>query len=284
MLCRGPKSAYDTKMNEIIVWANTISDYERMVLILLALSLAWALEALVPLFEFGYAKVQHILKNLVFVVTTAMVTLLLAFVAYGLIGIGEHQTGILRLLDLPVWLEMVCALLVLDFFGQYFIHVCLHRFKWLWKLHLVHHSDTYVDASTGTRHHPGDMFVREILIFCVIVIFGIAAHWYVLYRVITPFFAYFTHANIALPDWLDRALIWVIVTPNMHKFHHHYQRPWTNTNYGNILSIWDRVFGTFVYDDVKQIRYGVDTIEDGHTNDLKYQFQLPFNSSIKTDY
>jgi len=94
-----------------------------------------------------------------------MVTLLLAFVAYGLIGIGEHQTGILRLLDLPVWLEMVCALLVLDFFGQYFIHVCLHRFKWLWKLHLVHHSDTYVDASTGTRHHPGDMFVREILIF-----------------------------------------------------------------------------------------------------------------------
>jgi sterol desaturase/sphingolipid hydroxylase (fatty acid hydroxylase superfamily) len=69
----------------------------------------------------------------------------------------------------------------------------------------------------------------------------------------------------------------------MHKFHHHLERPWTNTNYGNVLSIWDRLFGTFVYESVSQVRYGVDTVDGNYSDDLIYQFKLPFNSTIKTD-
>ena len=270
-------------MEALIFWLESVTDLQRVVWLLGALSIAWLLEACLPLFEFGYRNVQHVLRNLVFVLTTGLVTLALAFVVYGVMGIGNNDQGLLMLLELPVWLEMICALAILDFFGQYFVHVCLDRYKWLWKLHLVHHSDTEVDASTGTRHHPGDMLFREMVIFAVIVTLGIAPHWYLLYRVITPFFAYFTHANIALPDGLDRALVWVIVTPNMHKFHHHLERPWTNTNYGNVLSIWDRLFGTFVYESVSQVRYGVDTVDGNYSDDLIYQFKLPFNSTIKTD-
>jgi sterol desaturase/sphingolipid hydroxylase (fatty acid hydroxylase superfamily) len=115
-------------------------------------------------------------------------------------------------------------------------------------------------------------------------VFGIAPQWYVLYRIITPFFAYFTHANIALPPGLDRMLSLLIVTPNMHKFHHHDARPWTNTNYGNILSCWDRLFGTYTYQDPSFVRYGLDTVDAAQADNLAYQFSLPFNSKIKTDY
>ena len=219
-----------------------------------------------------------------FLVTSGIVTGILAFIAFEVIHIENFQYGIFTLLALPLWAKVVLGLLLLDFFGQYFIHVCLHKIKWMWKLHLVHHSDTTVDASTGTRHHPGDLFVRELLILAVITAFGIPLAVYVLYRIITPFFAYFTHGNINLPPALDRILVWVIVTPNMHKFHHHFERHWTDTNYGNVLSCWDRMFGTFVYADPYDIRYGVDTVDDAMDLDLKYQYSLPWNPNIKTDY
>ena len=271
-------------MDSFISFLNTVTSADRIGFVCLCLAFAIVLEAVIPLFEFKGQKFKHVTRNLVFVLTTGVVTIVLAYLAFEVIRIEDYGYGVLNLVTLPVWVEMLLSLIVLDFFGQYFIHVCLHHNKWLWKLHLVHHSDTQVDASTGTRHHPGDMLVRESLIFCVIMVFGIAPHWYVLYRIITPFFAYFTHANIALPPRLDRMLGLLFVTPNMHKFHHHDARPWTNTNYGNILSCWDRLFGTYTVQDPRFVRYGLDTVDASLADNLAYQFSLPFNSKIKTDY
>ena len=70
----------------------------------------------------------------------------------------------------------------------------------------------------------------------------------------------------------------------MHKFHHHFERPWTDTNYGNIFSIWDRIFGTFVYDDPEKIKYGLDVLSDDKDEDVKYQLMIPFDKTSKTDY
>jgi sterol desaturase/sphingolipid hydroxylase (fatty acid hydroxylase superfamily) len=69
----------------------------------------------------------------------------------------------------------------------------------------------------------------------------------------------------------------------MHKFHHHFERPWTDTNYGNIFSIWDRAFGTFVYDDPRKVVYGLDVLDDSKDESLAYQFKVPFNKEIETD-
>lgn len=259
-------------------------DEIRFGLVFGSLTLAIILENLIPLVKFEGSRIKHVGTNLVFVVTTGIVTGLLAFVAYEVLAIHTLSIGIFGLLGLPLIAKVILGLIILDFFGQYFVHVCLHKFKWLWKLHLVHHSDTTVDASTGTRHHPGDMLVRELLILTVIAVFGIPLAVYVLYRIITPFFAYFTHANIELPLAVDRALSWIIVTPNMHKFHHHFERPWTDTNFGNVLSCWDRLFGTFVYADPKDIQYGVDTVDGSQDLNLGYQYRLPWNPAIKTDY
>jgi len=273
-----------SRMEHFIHELNSLPDATRMGLLFGSLFAAIALESLIPFVKFEYRKLTHVATNMVFIITSGIVSLGLAFLAYEVIDITGLEFGLFYLIDIPLWIQLIISLVLLDFFGQYLIHACLHRYKWLWKLHLVHHSDTTVDASTGTRHHPGDILVRELLIFGVIVCVGIPAAFYILYRIITPFFAYFTHANIRLPANLDRALSWVIVTPLMHKFHHHFERPWTNSNYGNILSCWDRMFGTFIYADPDDIQYGLDTVDGQYDQNLAFQFNLPFNKTIKTDY
>lgn len=271
-------------MEAIHQFATTLTDAERIGLIFVSLLLCIGLEFYRPLFQFSRSRIRHIGFNLIFVVTSGIVTLCLAYLAFQVLHIDDWSFGLLPVLGLPEWASFIVSLALLDLFGQYGIHAALHRYKWLWKLHLVHHSDTEVDASTGTRHHPGDIMVRELLVLVVVAVFGIAPYVYVIYRLITPIFAYITHANFELPEALDRALSWVIVTPSMHKFHHHDARPWTNCNYGNILSIWDRLFGTFSYGDVSSVVYGLDTTDASQDMALAYQFSLPLNQAIKTDY
>ena len=103
------------------------------------------------------------------------------------------------------------------------------------------------------------------------------------YRVTTVFFTFLTHANVSPPRWLDSTLATVFVTPNMHKFHHHVERPWTDTNYGGILSVWDRLFGTFVYGDPLQVEYGVDVADPARDEDVVHQFALPFRGGKELD-
>jgi sterol desaturase/sphingolipid hydroxylase (fatty acid hydroxylase superfamily) len=95
-------------------------------------------------------------------------------------------------------------------------------------------------------------------------------------------FTYFTHANIALPLAVDKAISYVFVTPNMHKFHHHNELPWTDSNYGNMLSVWDRLFGTFVYGDVSKVVYGVDIADHKDDQNLWVQLGVPFDKSVKS--
>ena len=153
----------------------------------------------------------------------------------------------------------------------------------MWRFHMVHHSDTHVDATTGTRHHPGDYFMREVFGLVAIIILGAPLAFYVFYKICTILFTYFSHANISLPRGLDKALSLLFITPDMHKFHHHFERPWTDTNYGNIFSIWDRAFGTFVYDDPRKVVYGLDVLDDSKDESFAYQFKVPFNKEIETD-
>ena len=173
--------------------------------------------------------------------------------------------------------------MALDLFGQYVIHFMLHRVKWMWKMHMVHHSDTQVDATTGTRHHPGDYLTRELMGLLTIFFFGIPVAYWVFYRICSIFFTYWTHANISLPSWLEKCLALILVTPNMHKFHHHFERPWSDSNFGNIFSVWDRIFGTFIYGNPKAVKFGLDTLDGHRDEDLAYQLGLPFNKQIKTD-
>ena len=138
----------------------------------------------------------------------------------------------------------------------------------MWKFHLIHHSDTHVDVTTGLRHHPGETVFRIVFTILAVVIVGAPMGIVMLYQSLSVLFAHITHANIRVPVKVDRTFSYLFVTPLMHKVHHHYQQPLTDTNYGNIFSIWDRLFGTYAQvPDSSALIYGIDTHMDPKEND-----------------
>jgi len=232
-----------------------------------------------------YQKWKHAKVNLILLTTTMIINALFGLVlAVVMVWAANNSIGFLYMVELPLWLEVLLGIMLLDLIAQYFVHFLLHKVSFMWKFHMVHHSDTEVDVTTGTRHHPGDYVFREIFALMAILIGGIPFGVYALYRIITVIMTYWTHSNLNMPPALDKVISYVFVTPNMHKFHHHFERPWTDTNFGNIFSVWDRVFQTFVYDDPQKIKYGLDVLDDRTANDIGYQLKVPFDNTIKTDY
>jgi sterol desaturase/sphingolipid hydroxylase (fatty acid hydroxylase superfamily) len=235
--------------------------------------------------EFSYKKWKHAGVNFVFLSTTMIINVLFGIATVGVFEwIKSKEFGLTYLVDWPIWVELFMCILIFELMAQYLIHYMLHRVKWMWKFHMIHHSDTHLDATSGTRHHPGDFIMRETFALAAVVVTGAPVGYYFFYRICTVFFTYFTHANISLPIWIDKPLSYIFITPNVHKFHHHFERPWTDTNFGNIFSIWDRLFGTFVYDDPKKIKYGLDVLDSKKDENVGYQLGLPFSKSVKTDY
>ena len=246
------------------------------------LSLFWMLEGYYRLIAFRYKKWKHAATNLTLLFFVMIINAVFGIATAGVfIWLETSNFGLLHLIEAPVWVELILAVLVLDLIAQYFVHFCLHQVQWMWRLHIVHHTDRHVDATTGTRHHPLDFLIREIFALVAVIIMGMPVGFYFFYRILSVLFTYWTHANIALPKGLDRLLSFVIVTPNMHKFHHHFEVPWTDSNYGNMLSVWDRVFGTFVYGDTKEIQYGLDIADHVSDESLGVQLGIPFNKTVR---
>ena len=272
-------------MESFLLFFEQMPSWQKLAWIFICLSLSWVAEAGFPLFKLDYKKWKHAGVNLVFLSFSIIINLIFGIITVGMfVWTAKNGIGFLHFVELPIWAELLIAVMFLDLVAQYFVHYLLHRVKWMWKLHMVHHSDSHVDATTGTRHHPGDYALREVFSLFAIIITGMPIAFYLFYRIISVFFAYFTHANIQMPIWLDKALSYVIVTPYMHKFHHHFERPWTDTNFGNIFSFWDRAFGTMVYDDPKKVKYGLDVLDDSLDENITYQLNIPFDKRIKTDY
>jgi sterol desaturase/sphingolipid hydroxylase (fatty acid hydroxylase superfamily) len=269
-------------MDVFLAFFEQMPAWQRLAWVGVCLSLSWILEGSFPLLNLPYRKWRHAGVNLVFMFTSLVISLIFTAATVGITQwVAEARFGLLYLVDWPLWLEMVVALLLLDLIAQYTAHYLLHKVGFMWRFHMIHHSDTKVDATTGTRLHPGDFFVREVFALAGIVLIGAPLAYYLVYRFTTVFFTYLSHANVAVPRWLDGPVSWVFVTPNMHKFHHHHEMPWTDTNFGGIFAIWDRIFGTFVYGDPREVRYGLDLLDDATDEDLGFQMRMPFDPKVK---
>lgn len=247
------------------------------------LSFFWVLEGVYSFYAPPKSKWKHAKTNFILLLFVVIINvffgIILTFINQWLTNSGF---GLLSLFEAPVWVKLLLSVLVLDFTSQYFVHFLLHKVRWMWRLHITHHTDKHVDVTTGTRHHPLDFMIRETFALSVIILMGMPISYYFFYRMLTIPFTYFNHANISLPLKLDKALSYVIVSPNMHKFHHHYQLPWTDSNFGNVLSIWDRIFGTYVYDDPNKIQYGLDSSDHTDDEDVLVQLTIPFNKDVKS--
>lgn len=135
----------------------------------------------------------------------------------------------------------------------------MHKIKRLWMFHVVHHSDLAVDVSTTLREHPGENLIRNSFTLIWIFISGTFFWVLVLRQLIQVSSNIFSHIHYRLPEKLDRIVGWIFITPNLHHVHHHYKQPYTDCNYGDVLSIWDRMFGTFSRLSASKIIFGVDT-------------------------
>jgi sterol desaturase/sphingolipid hydroxylase (fatty acid hydroxylase superfamily) len=269
-------------MDSFLNFFETMPSWQKLVWIFICISANWIVELIIPLVKFNYKKLKHAGVNMVFLAMDLSINLLFGILTLGIfIWLESNNFGFLYMFDLPIWLELLIAVLALDFSAQYIVHYLLHKIPFMWRFHMVHHSDTNVDATSATRHHPGDYLMREVFALLVIILFGIPLAYYLFYRMVTVFFAYFTHANFYMPKTIDKILSLVFVTPNMHKFHHHFEMPWTDTNFGNIFSFWDRIFGTLTYDDPKKVTFGLDLLDSTKDQDILYQLKIPFNKDIK---
>jgi sterol desaturase/sphingolipid hydroxylase (fatty acid hydroxylase superfamily) len=238
----------------------------------------------VPLFATGYKKFKHAWINIFFTVTTIVINFALAFLLLGTSDwVIAQQFGILQWLpEMPLWAYVLIGLLLLDLIGAYAAHWAEHRIKPLWMFHIIHHTDTNVDTTSANRHHPGESVIRFVFTLAGVIIVGAPIGVIMLYQAISVVLSQFNHANIALPKKVDRVLSWVLVSPDMHKIHHHYVMPYTDTNYGNIFSIWDRLFGTFAIMEREEIIYGIDTVPDAeeHSSILNL-LKIPFKGYRK---
>ncbi|WP_247235449.1 sterol desaturase family protein [Telluribacter sp. SYSU D00476] len=248
-------------MQTLVEYFEHIPSSHRSAILVGGITLFWLIEGAYPLFRFQYNKWRHARTNIIFTLTTIIINFLMAFVLVKSSDWAVAQEfGILQWLPaLPLWAFALIGLMLLDLIGAWFVHWTEHKVKWMWRFHLIHHSDLHVDTTTANRHHPGESVFRFLFTTLAVVITG-APMWMVfMYQSLSVALSQFNHANITLPTWLDRVLSWVIVTPNMHHVHHHYVQPYTDSNYGNIFSIWDRLFGTFTRLEHDKLVYGIDT-------------------------
>lgn len=266
-------------MNDIIAYFSTIPSSHRAMILAGGIAFFWLLESVKPLFDFKYKKWQHAGINLFFTFTTIIVNFVMAFI---LLKTAEwaatNNFGILQWLpQMNILIFTILGLLLLDLIGAYLAHYVQHKTKLMWRFHLIHHTDTWVDTTSANRHHPGESVIRFVFTTLGVLIVGSPMWLVFLYQSLSVVFSQFNHANISIPSRLDKLLSYIIVSPDMHKVHHHYKLPHTDSNYGNIFSIWDRIFGTFTTLPKDQIVYGVDThMKPEEHNNLKNLLKIPF--------
>lgn len=254
-------------MESLILYFETIPSLHRSIILVGGISFFWLLEGLLPLRRLPYKKWQHALPNFFFTITSILVNFSLAFLLLTTADwVNTNQFGLLHLVSLPFWLYVLLGVLFLDFIGAYLAHWTEHRLKPLWMVHLVHHSDHHVDTTTANRHHPLESVVRFTFTLVAVFVLGTPIGVVMLYQSLSVVLSQFNHANIQLPKKVDAVLSYILVTPHMHKVHHHYVLPYTDSNFGNIFAIWDRLLGTYMHLAAEKIVYGVDVFPNETEN------------------
>lgn len=207
--------------------------------------------------------------------------------AYGLSGIAlaaalqGSRHGTLNRLAAPAALRFALGFLALDL-GQYMTHRLLHRFGILWRIHQVHHSESDLDATTGLRFHPGEALIAQATSLAVIALLGVAPAAVLAAALIALLQDLFTHANVAIPQPVERFLGVLIITPGLHRTHHSDSIAEQNMNFGTIFSLWDRLFGTYLHDPASgHCQFGLAEHQSGSSMSPASLLMLPFRNPIE---
>lgn len=256
-----------------------------------ALALLWLIEAIIPMFPERGRKISHDASNLALGLINAIVTAVLFAGAVLFITewAREHNVGLIHWLatrsqneqgETPAWITWVAWPLALILFDawMYLWHVLNHKVPLLWRFHAVHHADRELNVTSAVRFHTGEIILSGVARLAVLPVLGMTLPQLLLYEALLLPVILFHHSNVRVPRRLDDFLRWIIVTPWMHWVHHSNWQPETDSNYASILSIWDRIFGTFrLRDDPLQMTLGLtDDREEKHWRTLPGMLARPF--------
>lgn len=264
----------------------THEDSLRLGVFISILILMMAAEALFPRKERVMGRARRWTSNLLLIVIDGLfVRLLFPIVAVGVAVIAaERNWGLFNIVDLPIWLEITLAIIILDMM-IYWQHVASHHIPFLWAMHKVHHADRDIDVTTGSRFHPIEIILSMLYKMALVIILGAPVLAVIIFEIILNGCAMFNHSNVKLPLGFDRVLRRFIVTPDMHRVHHSAIVPETNSNYGFSLSLWDRVFGSYLAQPSKGhdgMVIGLDEYQGAGPSSLTWSLLLPLGKGLKT--
>jgi sterol desaturase/sphingolipid hydroxylase (fatty acid hydroxylase superfamily) len=250
--------------------------------ILVTMALVAWIETVIPLHLGERASRSHVVPNLALTFITFGTNVFLnAALVSALVVLANHGFGILNALPLPPLAAGAVTILVLDF-SFYVAHVAMHKVPAFWSYHVVHHCDPVCDVTTTIRQHPGEGVVRYAFLAVFALALGAGPGAFAVYRAWSALNGLLEHANVRVPSWLDRLLALVTTWPGMHKVHHSRAPVETDSNYGNVFSFWDRLFGTFTPPGRgTDIRYGIDGCDDAETQSTKGLLWLPFRERLR---
>lgn len=264
-------------MSDFLSIVTATSNFSTMAALFGLMAAAAVAEIIVPLRVRDRSGRPHTLPNLVLTAATFGVGLVLgAAILVGLMWLEAADFGLLRATGVgPVWAAVI-GVAVLDF-ATYVCHVAMHKVPGWWRYHRVHHSDFAVDVTTSFRQHPGETLIRYAFLAVAAFGVGVGPVAFGIYRVLSAATALIEHANVRVPVWLDDVLSLVVTWPTLHKVHHSRDARETDTNYGNILSIWDRLFFTFTpARRGRDVVYGLDGFDDARDHSVAGLLATPF--------
>jgi sterol desaturase/sphingolipid hydroxylase (fatty acid hydroxylase superfamily) len=238
----------------------------------------WLAEGLVSNLSF-HKKWKHSFTNMLFILTALPVQLFMTiFLLLVSAWVVQNNWGLLNILPYhgSFFVKYFVGFLMLDF-CEYLYHVIMHKAKPLWKFHLVHHTDLQLDVSTTVREHPVETFCRMCFLILWVFLSGASFGLLLLRQTFQTITNITSHTQFRLHGTSEKLIGWIFITPNMHHVHHHYQLPYTDRNYGDVLSIWDRLFGTFSRMEKHETIFGLDTHMDKEVSQsFKGALKIPF--------
>ncbi|MBV9811668.1 MAG: sterol desaturase family protein [Acetobacteraceae bacterium] len=254
-------------------WAWTV------VVLFLALG-AW--ETLRPARRPSLGMAERWFTNLGLYAVNAAIIGLLAPEAFAVLVVGDTghawRPGSLIMHAGGPWAVLVAGFLFLDLYA-YWMHWLEHRIFLLWRFHSVHHSDTEMDASTTLRHHPLEYITSTCIGAGVFAVMGIPEWVFPLYAIVSITISLIQHGNIRLPERVERVVGAVLITPGLHQIHHSVLAADFDSNYGTVLTIWDRLFGTYRREPARTregLMFGVQPFTGKRYARLHWAWLLPF--------
>jgi sterol desaturase/sphingolipid hydroxylase (fatty acid hydroxylase superfamily) len=253
--------------------------------ILSVMAVASLLEILVPMFA-GHGRRGRRTVNLALTAIVFLVNwLLTSAVAMAAVAFSARSTTLIMRVGLPAVAQIAVGVLLIDLSTSYLSHRLMHESSMLWRFHRIHHSDDFVDATTTFRVHPVEGAWRFVFAIVPVWIFGIPASAVVIQRLLQATNGVLQHSNVRVWRPVDRLLSLVWVTPDVHKIHHSCETAETNSNYGNVLTVYDRIFGTFMSSErAARVRFGLKDADARQAPSFGDLLAMPFRSRATAPY